>query len=94
MVVEGVADASSVPAVVVDNIAAAVHDVADIPAAVTDIPAMVGVGVHVGVHVVGVRHAVATTPLIGHHALQEVGIPSLELIHVDSLMGLVLLLIF
>jgi hypothetical protein len=101
MVVQAVANARSVGAVVVDDIVATVDDVADIPAAVTDIPASstvdlacVGVSVSVRVHGVGVCHAVATMPLIGHHALQEVSIPSLELIHVDSLMGLVLLLIF
>jgi hypothetical protein len=50
----------------------------------------IGVGVGaccVGVHVsVRVGHAVATMFLLGHHALQEIDIPSLELIDIDRML--------
>jgi hypothetical protein len=80
------ANTASSASAVVDDIPAAVADTADIPAAVADADAHAhaSTSTTVGQACVGVCHAVATMPLIRHHALQEVDIPSPELIQIDS----------
>jgi hypothetical protein len=90
-VVQAVANTGSSASAVVADIAAAVDATADIPAAVADVPA--STSTTVGQAYVRVCHAVATMPLIRHHALQEVDIPSPELIQIDRC-SLVMLLFF